>query len=107
MKEAGGFFSALGLPAPPSLTFKPPASVAVVGSYLPRMAALPAPAVDLALEMSRDMFHEKDFRPVAEMMGLLTRDQGLRDAVLTGQRDRLARFQNQDAADRMKELLLP
>lgn len=69
--------------------------------------AYAAAAVPDTLEGAGVLFREKRFDWVAEMMGRLVRDGALREAVLRGQRDRLARFENRDPARELRDHLAP
>jgi glycosyltransferase involved in cell wall biosynthesis len=67
--------------------------------------AFAAGAVPETLDGAGVLFHRKDFPAVAEMMGLLTRDQALREAVQRGQQERLVRFRGRDGANALRGLL--
>ncbi len=53
------------------------------------------------------LFTEKRFDLVAEMMGRLTGDTAFREAVLKGQRERIARYEHRDPSVELRDLLKP
>lgn len=69
--------------------------------------AYAAAAVPETLDGAGVLFREKRFDLVAEMMGRLVKDQALRQAVLAGQRERLARFEGRDLASELRACLAP
>jgi len=69
--------------------------------------AYAAGAVPETLAGSGVLFREKRFDVVAEMMGRLTGEPAFRDAVLRGQRERLARFEATDVAAALRRRLEP
>ena len=69
--------------------------------------AYAAAAVPDTLDGAGVLFREKQFDLVAEMMGRLTRDATLRDAVLKGQRERLARYEQRDLSAELRAHLAP
>ncbi len=73
---------------------------------LPVMA-YEAAAVPETLDGAGILFKEKDYRAIAELMGELTRNQGLRNSVLEKQRSRLSRYKRRDLEAELKEHLAP
>ena len=69
--------------------------------------AYAAGAVPETLDGAGVLFREKRFDLVAEMMGRLVRDTALRDAVIAGQRGRLARYEKRDLASELRGFLNP
>lgn len=69
--------------------------------------AYAAGAVPETLDGAGVLFKEKRFDLVAEMMGRMARDQALRNAVITGQRERLARYEKRDLAAELRGFLAP
>lgn len=69
--------------------------------------AYAAAAVPETLDGAGVLFREKRFDMIAEMMGCLTHDGGLRGAVLCSQRDRLARYATRDLAAELRQHLAP
>lgn len=69
--------------------------------------AYAAAAVPETLDGAGVLFHEKRYDLVAEMMGRLVRDQALRNAVIQGQRQRLARYEQRDLAEELRQHLAP
>ena len=69
--------------------------------------ACAAAAVPDTLDGAGVLFREKNFDAIAEMMGRLIKDQGLRAAVIEGQRARLARFEKRDLNGELRGLLAP
>ena len=69
--------------------------------------AYAAAAVPDTLDGAGVLFREKRFDLVAEMMGRLVRDPKLREAVLAGQRERLARFEQRDLSAELRGHLSP
>jgi len=69
--------------------------------------AFAAAAVPETMDGAGVLFTEKRFDLVAEMMGRLTRDAALRDSVIRGQRDRVARYEARNLAAELRELLMP
>ncbi|MFH0954081.1 MAG: glycosyltransferase [Verrucomicrobiota bacterium] len=69
--------------------------------------AYAAAAVPETLDGAGVLFHEKRYDLVAEMMGRLVRDQALRNAVIRGQRERLARFEKRDLEGELRACLAP
>ncbi|HSA18220.1 MAG TPA: glycosyltransferase family 4 protein [Kiritimatiellia bacterium] len=67
--------------------------------------AYAAAAVPGTLDGAGVLFREKRFDLVAEMMGRLVRDASLRGAVLKGQRERLARYEQRDLAAELRNHL--
>lgn len=53
------------------------------------------------------LFYRKDFESVSEMMGRLCHDSALRNDILQGQRDRIARFEARDIQGEVKAWLGP
>ena len=71
------------------------------------VVAFAAAAVPETLDGAGILFREKRFDLVAEMMGRLVRDQSLRNAVIHGQRERLARYEQRDLAAELRKHLAP
>ncbi|MBU1693713.1 MAG: glycosyltransferase family 4 protein [Verrucomicrobia bacterium] len=69
--------------------------------------AYAAAAVPDTLDGAGVLFREKRHDLVAEMMGRLVRDAALRDAVLRGQRERLARYEHRDLSAELRTHLAP
>lgn len=69
--------------------------------------AYAAGAVPETLDGAGALFHEKDFAAVAEMMGRMVKDQALRDAVIRGQRERLARYESRNLEQELRTHLAP
>ncbi len=69
--------------------------------------AYAAGAVPETLDGAGVLFREKDGPAVAEMMGELVRNRPLRDAVLDGQRARLARYRARKPEEDMRAALAP
>lgn len=69
--------------------------------------AYAAGAVPETLAGAGVLFKEKRFDLVAEMLGRLVRDEGLRDAVLTKQRERLDLYENRDLETELRSHLTP
>ena len=69
--------------------------------------AYAAGAVPETLDGAGVLFMKKDLPAVAEMMGRLTREQGLREAVVQGQQQRLTRLHLQDGTAQLRRLLSP
>ena len=69
--------------------------------------AFAAAAVPETLDGSGVLFHEKRFQDVAEMMGRLTSDKALRQAVLARQRARFERYTAQDLEGSLRAQLAP
>lgn len=69
--------------------------------------AYAAAAVPETLDGAGVLVREKRYDLIAEMMGRLVRDQALRNAVIQGQRDRLARYEQRDLAGELREHLKP
>ena len=69
--------------------------------------AYAAAAVPDTLDGAGILFREKQFDLVAEMMGRLARDTALRESVIRGQRERLARYENRDLAQELRNHLAP
>lgn len=69
--------------------------------------AYAAAAVPETLDGAGVLFREKDFPSIAEMAVRLTRDTNLREAVLAGQRARLARFRSRDLNAELRNHLAP
>lgn len=66
-----------------------------------------AAAVPETLDGAGVLFTDKDFAAVAAMAHRLARDQALREAVLKGQDERLARYTQQDLAGTLRGYLAP
>ena len=66
-----------------------------------------AAAVPETLDGAGVLFTDKDFAAVAAMAHRLARDQALREAVLKGQDERLARYTRQDLAGTLRAHLAP
>ncbi len=64
-------------------------------------------AVPETMDGAGVLFTEKRYDLIAEMMGRLTRDGDLRNAVLQGQRDRIARYTGRDLPAELREHLAP
>jgi glycosyltransferase involved in cell wall biosynthesis len=69
--------------------------------------AFAAAAVPETMDGAGVLFRAKSFDAVAEMALRLARDPALREAVLRGQTDRLARYTNQDLAATLRAHLAP
>ena len=69
--------------------------------------AYDAGAVSETLDGAGVLFREKRFDLVAEMMGRLVRDPALRNAVIRGQRERLARYEKRDLTAELRQHLAP
>ena len=69
--------------------------------------AYAAAAVPETLDGAGVLVREKRYDLIAEMMGRLVRDQALRNAVIQGQRDRLARYEQRDLAGELRRHLGP
>jgi glycosyltransferase involved in cell wall biosynthesis len=69
--------------------------------------AYAAAAVPGTLDGAGVLFSEKRFDLVAEMMGRLAGDRALREAVLRGQRERLARYEARDLEGELRRHLAP
>jgi len=69
--------------------------------------AYAAGAVPETLDGAGVLVHRKDPAMVAELMGMMLRDQPLRQAVIARQRERLARFSTRDVAGELRGLLAP
>lgn len=64
-------------------------------------------AVPETMDGAGVLFTEKRYDYVAEMMGRLIGDRRLRDAVIRGQRDRIARYADRDLAAELRQHLSP
>ncbi|MBI2437769.1 MAG: glycosyltransferase [Lentisphaerae bacterium] len=69
--------------------------------------AFAAGAVPETLSGAGVLVREKNFEQIAEMMGQLTRSKPLREAVVSGQRQRLARYRQRDLSAELKTCLAP
>ncbi len=69
--------------------------------------AYAAAAVPETMDGAGIVFSEKDFPSIAEMMGHLVKDQALRAGVLSGQRDRIARYRARDLEGELRQHLAP
>lgn len=69
--------------------------------------AYEAAAVPETMDGAGVLFSEKQFDLVAEMTGRLTRDVAFREAVLKGQRERIARYEHRDPSAELRDLLKP
>jgi glycosyltransferase involved in cell wall biosynthesis len=69
--------------------------------------AYEAGAVPETLDGAGVLFREKRFDLVAEMMGRLIKDQPFRNAVIQGQRERVARYEKRDLAAELRRHLAP
>lgn len=69
--------------------------------------AYAAAAVPETMDGAGILFKNKEFGPIAEMMGRLAGDAGFRNAVIEGQRERVARFRARDPAAELKQHLSP
>ena len=69
--------------------------------------AYAAAAVPETLDGSGILFHEKKWDNIAEMMGKMTEDAGLREAIILKQRERLRRYKSHNLADELKKCLAP
>ena len=69
--------------------------------------AYSAAAVPETLDGAGVLFREKRLDLVAVMMGRLTKDQPFRNAVIQGQRERLARYEQRDLAAELRQHLGP
>ncbi len=66
-----------------------------------------AGAVPETLDGAGVLLREKRFDLIAEVLGRVTEDEPLRAAILHGQRERLARYEQQDLAAALKRYLAP
>ena len=71
------------------------------------VVAYAAGAVPETLDGAGVLFREKRFDLIAETMGRLVEDAALRDAVLKGQDERLARYEKQDLGAVLRQQLAP
>ena len=71
------------------------------------VVAYAAGAVPETLDGAGVLVREKRFDLIAEVLGRVTEDEPLREAILHGQRDRLARYERQDLAADLKRYLAP
>ena len=69
--------------------------------------AYAAAAIPDTLDGAGVLFNDKQFDLVAEMMGRLTKDGGLREQVLRGQRERIARYTGRNLEAELREHLAP
>jgi glycosyltransferase involved in cell wall biosynthesis len=69
--------------------------------------AYSAAAVPETLDGTGVIFREKKWDSIAEMMGKMTKDSGLREAIILKQRERLRRYESRDLTDELKKCLLP
>ena len=69
--------------------------------------AFEAGAVPETLDGAGVLFREKRFDLIAEMMGRLVRDKALRNSVIQGQRERIARYEQRDLAAELRQHLGP
>lgn len=69
--------------------------------------AYAAAAVPETLDGAGVLFHEKRFDWIAEMMGLMVRDESLRQAIIAGQRRRLERYEQRNLAEELRNILAP
>ena len=69
--------------------------------------AFAAGAVPETMDGTGVLFREKRFELVAEMMGRLAHDAAFREAVLRGQRERIARYKSRDLGNELKRHLAP
>ena len=69
--------------------------------------AYAAAAVPETLDGAGILFREKRYDLIAEMMGRLTKDRPLRNAVIQGQRERLKRYEKRDLAAELRQHLAP
>ncbi len=69
--------------------------------------AFAAAAVPETMDGAGVLVVRKEYPELAELMGRLCRDRGLRAAVLAGQRERVARYFNRDLAGELRGLLAP
>ena len=69
--------------------------------------AFAAGAVPETLDGAGVLVHEKRYEHIAEMMGQLTTPTPLRQAVIAGQRERLARYRSRDLAAELRACLAP
>ncbi len=69
--------------------------------------AYAAAAVPETLNGAGVLFTEKKYEYIAEMMGVLTSDTDVRNAVLHKQRERLQQYRNRNLENEMRELLTP
>ena len=66
-----------------------------------------AGAVPETMDGAGVLFREKHFETIAEMMGRLSRDKALRNAVIKGQQERLARYRRRDLPGELRAHLAP
>lgn len=71
------------------------------------VVAYAAAAVPETMDGAGILFHEKRFDLLAELLGRLTHDDTLRNAVLNGQRERVVRLAKRDLAAELKQHLGP
>jgi len=71
------------------------------------VVAYAAGAVPETLDGTGILLREKRFDLIAEVLGRVTEDEPLRSALLTAQRERLARYEKQDLAADLKRYLEP
>ena len=69
--------------------------------------AYAAGAVPETLDGAGVLVHEKRYEPMAEMMGQLTTETALRQAVIAGQRKRIARYRSRDLTAELRTCLAP
>jgi glycosyltransferase involved in cell wall biosynthesis len=67
--------------------------------------AYAAAAVPETMDGAGILFHDKQFDVVAEMMGRTVKDAAFREAVLQGQRARVARYREQDLEKKLRGFL--
>jgi glycosyltransferase involved in cell wall biosynthesis len=73
---------------------------------LPVMAYAAA-AIPETMDGAGILFHEKDYAQVGEMVHRVATDQPFRNAVINGQRERLARYEAQDLEQQLRNHLEP
>jgi L-malate glycosyltransferase len=71
------------------------------------VVAYAAGAVPETLDGAGVLVREKRYDLIAEVLGRVTEDEVLRKAILRGQRERLARYEQQDLATELKRYLAP
>jgi glycosyltransferase involved in cell wall biosynthesis len=69
--------------------------------------AYAAAALPETMDGAGILFYEKQYDAIAEMMGRMTKDRALRQAVIEGQRQRLQRYHHRDLAAELRRLLGP
>lgn len=69
--------------------------------------AYAAGAVPETMDGAGVLFREKDYPQIAEMMGRLTKDASLREAILNGQMKRVNRYRDRNLERELRDLLAP